>query len=886
MFSMREKLERRKLGGLWYYSLSFTGLILVVLAIFYYFNRSLIWSPDGEDIYFVIMRYSRDYLLNLGSSLLKTGKLVLPQWDFSIGQGNNVLVGFHFNPFFLFALLCPTQYLEYAYGLIALLQLYCTGAAFCLFCRRAGQTDPFSVSLGAIVYTFSGFAFHASYSHIYFVANLMLCLTLILVAAERYLQDGKWGLFVAVITLTMLGGYYYAYMDTLLMTVYLVIRQLCVNGRDLKKSFFQLMRLFLYYLLGFALSLFNFLPAVMNYFICGRSGIQTEGLSLFYSWNTYSDMVASLFSPQFTGNWHQLSFLGIALVALTLVFLRRERETLVVRVSFLVCTAFFLLPLAGKVFNGMGYVTNRWCFGYALCISMVTVYGARDLWKITDRERKAIAAAAAVWMVLSLCITRRYEVLTGVVLMGLTLLAVLPRDKSRYHDAAQRRVAWVTALAAVVHIGIFFLPPFQNEMSRYKEGNRTYTSMLKSAEFAARKIEDDSFYRLEVPATRTNRFALSGENGTSSYWSALPAKMTDYYLNFALSSVRLSYAIWGMDRSTVLTTLSGVKYNLANDSAPLPYGYEPAGEVTSRGRTYQVSRNRFALPLGYTYDKAITSDAFAALNPIQRQQAVLQRAVMDTVPEGLSVQQPELTVQELPIEKTHMKAMSQHEDGNYYTKANGVLTLSFTALPNSETWLYLEGITASNRSDITVTCRDVTRGSILYQQGADHYFPREGIAYNLGCGLKGKCNVHIQFSRSAAYHFTPVLCALPMEDYERDVTALGAEVLEEIKVGTNQVTGRISVTEPRLLVLTIPHIGGWSATVDGQSQPLLDVNTYYMGLMLEPGEHTIRLRYEMPGFRIGTAVSAAAAAGLAVYGLAVSVRRRKRKISKQTEVQL
>lgn len=887
MFGLRERLDRRRLSGLWQYTLMFSALIFVVWGIFYYFDKSYVWTPDGEDIYFVIMTYTRNYIHGIFRTLFHTGKLVLPAWDFSIGQGNNVMVGAHFSPFFLIALICPTRFLEYAYGLMTLSQLYCTGVAFILFARRLGLTEAFPTSLGAIVYAFCGFVFHAGFSHIYFICNMMIYLPLILAAAERYLQDRKWGCFVAIIAITLISGYYYAYMDTLLMTLYLLVRQLCVNGKALKKSFFELMRLFLLYLWGFALSMVIFLPSVMNYFICGRTDTGEGATPLFYSLKTYGQMFSSFAAPQMSGDWSQTSFAGIALIALTVIFLRREQETRVVRWSFGIMTAFFCLPYAGKVFNGFGYVTNRWCFGYALCVAMATAYGAKRLWELNARERKIVIGVAVGWGALSLAVNPRRNVVVGAVLLALTLLAVLAKDRSGDHSRGKARVAAMTALTLTVHTMIFFLPPFQNEINRYKDGGRVVSGLMKTAEMASRGLEDDSFYRIEVAPTRTNRFALAGENGVSSYWSALPAKMTSFYQSFELAAVRLSYAIWGLDSCTALDTLAGVKYVVNQDDTGerTPYGFERTGEVHARSRTYQVYMNRYALPLGYTYDAAMSEEAFLDLNPVERQQAMLQCAVMGQIPEGLEERTPEITAKKLDYTITEMKKVKCEDGRTFKAQAGGTVTISFEPQRDSETYLYLANLVSGRRSDLTVTSGGVSRKTSLYSEGALHYFPREGIAFNLCYQAEGRGECTIQFPAKGTFTFDIEVYALPMEDYRTQATALGQQVLEDIRVGTDVVTGSITVEQPRLLVLTIPHIGGWSASVDGEPTQLLEVNALYMGLMLEEGTHHIRLEYHMPGLNYGAAISGAAALGLVLYAAAAGYRRRRQTTAEEQKTE-
>ena len=95
-------------------------------------------------------------------------------------------------------------------------------------------------------------------------------------------------------------------------------------------------------------------------------------------------------------------------------------------------------------------------------------------------------------------------------------------------------------------------------------------------------------------------------------------------------------------------------------------------------------------------------------------------------------------------------------------------------------------------------------------------------------------------------------------------------------LGTNSLTGEITVSEPKVLVIQIPYSEGWSATVDGQPAELLRANTAFLGLELEPGSHTIELHYRTPGLAAGVFITIAGV--LAFAGVAVFYRRRTVKV--------
>lgn len=212
----------------------------------------MIWVPDGQNLYLTILYYTRDYVVKVVKTLLATGQLVLPQWDFSIGQGSSVLSVFHFNPLFLLAIFTPYRWMEAVYGAVTVLQIPLAGMAFTAYCRSIEKREPLPVLVGAVVYAFSGLVIFTAAKHIYFITFMVIYLPLILAGCERWLRKRKWGLFVGIIFLSMVGGYYYAFINTLLMAVYLLIRELCLYRTQVKRIVTDLLQLVGLYLWGFA----------------------------------------------------------------------------------------------------------------------------------------------------------------------------------------------------------------------------------------------------------------------------------------------------------------------------------------------------------------------------------------------------------------------------------------------------------------------------------------------------------------------------------------------------------------------------------------------------------------------------------------------------------
>ena len=94
-----------------------------------------------------------------------------------------------------------------------------------------------------------------------------------------------------------------------------------------------------------------------------------------------------------------------------------------------------------------------------------------------------------------------------------------------------------------------------------------------------------------------------------------------------------------------------------------------------------------------------------------------------------------------------------------------------------------------------------------------------------------------------------------MDGYAQQLSARGETVLEKAEIGTDEVTGEISLAAPKLLNLAIPYSKGWSAFVDGRKVKLYRSNVMYMALDLDAGRHTVRLTYHTPWLKEGMYIS-------------------------------
>ena len=156
------------------------------------------------------------------------------------------------------------------------------------------------------------------------------------------------------------------------------------------------------------------------------------------------------------------------------------------------------------------------------------------------------------------------------------------------------------------------------------------------------------------------------------------------------------------------------------------------------------------------------------------------------------------------------------------------------------------------------------------------YNDRHDFILNMGYSDDKITSITISFSDIGIYSFDSleVICQ-PMEHYVAQISELRKDVMENVIIGTDSVTGTITLDKLKVLCFSIPYSIGWSAKVDGEETPLYQANTMYMGIPLNAGEHVISLQYATPFLKEGFYVSCASLFLLIIY---VIMSERKKHI--------
>lgn len=875
------------------FSAIFSVLSGVVLLYFRLQGYSTVRVGDGTNQYFPTMHFVGTILKETLSNFISTGHFSFPMVDYRLGMGMDVLTTLNgFMADDLLAAFVPSQQIALLYDVLVAVRMWAMGLFFCIYCRVMGKRRALPVLAGAVTYVFCGYFLMVSIQHVSLTTGFIF-LPLLMTGVERVLRGRHYGVLVAAVALAMFFDFYHCYVDLLLLMVYALLRIFPIlRSKGLSGFLRQGLPLMGAVLCGLGVSAVIFFPICYAYLTSARVSVDSgyQDSMLYYPFSYYTRLIANFFLPDMsTDSYLQTNFLPIALPCIVLLFMRRNRRDAALKTGFLLLVIFTCVPLAGKAFNGFSYVTNRWCYALALAVGLVVVWAFPGLAHMGQKERVTVLSAAVIYAAFVILSGSAKENLSlaGLAMLGLTISALLclPQSKSLQESRfIERALFGVTVCGALTYFVVSYSPNFGNAIGTFAEVPvmKTYEQQAVSA---VNLIEDEDFYRVGQKQMNSNYAALFNFYGVMSYYSLTPEIVTEYYTELEMDTARYTYIMSGLDGRADLNALASVKYFIVDESrcGIVPFGFELYKENEGLdGKTDLIFKNRYALPLGYTYDSIIDRETYDELLPLEKQAVQLSSAVLSETPEGLCSENIGAPLADISFQIVETDGVEIIDNEIRVTKTNATMTLEFCGQPNSETYLSLHGLhyrsggTTSADSVIDVLFDNGSRRLWVLSPSHIAYFPRDGYTVNLGYSQEGLTKCTIKFMGKRVYTYEDIsLTSYSMDSFTEKVARLNEETLCNIQMSPNRVTGNINVSSKKILQLSIPYSSGWSARVDEIPQPLLRSNTLYCALVLEQGEHEIEMTYCTPYLKEGAIVSA-----LSIFGfLAFSVLRRRRAIA-------
>lgn len=876
------------------YSICFLFMTLICFSWIIFTGRSLIWRGDGVQQHFKALVYYGQYLRKIVYTLFSQHRLVIPDWDFYIGEGSDIINTFHYyaigDPIALLSVFVPTRFMHYFYTFACFLRIYLAGISFSALCFGTGQKNRYAVLGGALAYCFCKLALTSAGTHPYFL-NPLIYFPLMILGIEKILQKKEPFLFIVATAISAVSNIYYFYMIAVLTAVYGIIRVVIMYKRDVKQIFKTIVPMGLYAGIGMCIAGAVFVPVLVMLMGDGRLSA-TQPFHLFYPREYYSKLPAILLNAAS----YELH-IGVAVPALLATFLLflRKKEDLLLKVLVIAELLIILFPIGGRILNGFSYMTNRWSFAVELLLSFILVKKWDELLELTFARWKKLGACCAVFAILCFVFEKSRTAATfSVVALLVVSLLLLLKIKSN------KLLIMLVVAGCILNSFWKFSSHGWDAASEDIENSAVWSDWNDNELSLLSDRDAGAYTRITGTGLTRNANIFSNISSTQYYWSMSNPFLGKFRNDLYLREPQV-YFYEGYDDRTSLLGLSAVRYYIANGESCIPYGFSYADEY----KYFTYYENEYALPLGYCYDKGIKKSDWEAYNPVQKQEAQLLAAYVDEDIEGENFESLNIPDYLMPYDPECMSPDITMAPGRITTTAGDASVVLHTKDigPHSEIYVCFEGLefvptpeyalyfgdesvdpnslygkekwdelsdeakakklkknqywNSIQDTSITALAGDARKVINYMRPDMPMSGGRHDFIANLGYMEEGADTVTVSFEKRGIYTFDSLsIYAVPMDDYPQKVSALKSDVLENIELGTDTITGSISLEEQKLLCLAMPYSKGWSAYIDGIKTPVYCLNERYLGISVPLGQHNIEYRYSTPYKKTGFAFSA------------------------------
>lgn len=681
-----------------------------------------------------------------------------------------------------------------------------------------------------------------------------------------YQRTGKSRYFILGIFLSLFSNYYMGFINSIFYGLAaLILTPLRKHG---KEGFItSLIRTYapyaLHYAIGLGLACIGFLPGILSVRESGRMALDPI-IPAFFDRQWFLRLPEQI--------WSDLGYLGFPLITVIILFLlttskdqKTKRKSLLALILF-IC---YFVPYMYSVFNGFSAIQYRWfhilSFSVAFALPNWLTLVIQD--KRINRKHILMVAVAG----LAILYTKqertgipvdKYDI--GVFSFGLASLICL--YVLSFKEWGSRRLLTPLLVVSVAANGVVNVTGFSEEKILNKLGaaNLTdeYFQQYSLDNLEERRVFSDlmprkeEFYRTQyITDHRLNHSMLYGYYGTSAYNSVSKENINSFIkTDFNVlqrnplrnSNVVVAYSLF--DQRWALETGLGIRYQvLAKDSEP-PFDYQIVQETPH----YFVYEHNAPVGLDMWYTQTILASEWQKLNPAQRDALFLNTLmVADKQAKTVDGAWQNYLPEEIPVIPDQVKYENMSYKNEILTvKENGALTIPIPEKNRAGEFLVYFDLAPIEDREVPINVngkQTLKRDSrYIYNYGNESYVFR----------VSGQANQIELRLPAGTYQFSSMqIFWNSYEEFKKQTEERQIYNLENLAIDANKVSGNISVGEKGILFLSIPYSKGWNLKVNGEEQPIQEVQSSFVGIPLEEGDYEIALAYITPGFYMGFWIS-------------------------------
>ncbi len=623
------------------------ALVLLIFKSFLFGDKTYLFNGiacDTYDLFYPRIYHITDYIAKNG----------LPKWSFNAGMGQSLFPLCLSDPFNLILYLAGKDHVLFGLAIKEVVKIILGGLVFYQYLKLL-QLSNFTALFGSLAFAFCGYMLVGSFWYIFSAEAFMAAF--LLMAFEQFFVKGKWYLFPISIMLILCSQPFNLLPYSIFLFSYILLRLFQTNGFKISKIlgvFAQLMGLGVVGMLLAAPLLFENLNQLLE--SPRGSGIATNSLALssipVFRIADKLQLLSSGFrlvsnnlmgaGSNFNG-WHNylespLFFCGLPCLLLLPQAIAMQGNRL--RIFFIGFILIWLLPTVFPYFRHAFWLfTGDYYRAYSFVISLIILFfslTAIEQILIGSRLNKVVLFITSGLLLLFLYypystsdLTRKFPdrpllnsnvlFIVTVLLLAYTIILILVNNlrwrmyaKNLFLFVFIFEIGWSSCVSVNNMDAIS-----ANQLAQKEEGYNDYS--VEALDFI--KKQDSSFYRIDKTFYFTekrwfhfNDGMIQDYKGTTSYYSFNQMYYVLYLQLYGIADRTIedeSRWTYGLGNRSVLESLNQVKYIVYK---PGPKKFRKVfGDSVRQFNDITVYKNRYTLPMGFTYRYFIKESAFMTL---------------------------------------------------------------------------------------------------------------------------------------------------------------------------------------------------------------------------------------------------------------------------------
>ena len=872
--------------------------IALAIAGLYPFGNGQIMAHDGWHQYYPFFRAFREKLLS-GGSLQYT-------WDVGAGTGYTSLLAYYLaSPLNLLSLLVPAAYLRELFAFLTVLKLGLAGLFFGVYLKIVYRKNDIAIPCFATLYAFCAWA--CGYYWNLMWLDVFALLPLLVAGTVSLLREGKFRLYVCALALSLWCNYYLAYFSCIFVLLcFIGFCICCPNG--FKGFCRRFLRIGICTLLAFGIAAVLLLPTMLAMqttysatakevrwlslnMVTGASGVISESRGLWETLKTETfpgvlsalrkTLVQLLPPPDITKMSGQpnlycgfsVLILGIYYFCCRKIKLREKLYNLFLLVFFLLSFIFRILDYAWHGFHFPNMLPYRFSFLFSFVL-LGMAYRAYQQMRSFKKWYLCLIVPIAVLFAVNLIgmegVGKLKWLLTAMVLAGMLLYFLLYSRKGKRRTLATLLLLTIFVCEAVLSFACGVNKVGVTTRTSYPKEAANVQALLEYAD--ERDAQSGTlFSRTETTNTQSlNDGALNGYHGASIFTSSANVNFNRFSRALGLSSWPGSNRYAYYEGTPFANMMLGMKYLIDRDGQHRNRSYNTL--LASAGEVKLLENNAY-IGLGFMAKETLGD-------------FVRKENVTDPIGEQTELFRLATGLDGELLTEISYDSLVETEDCSLNAKSGQSGQFSFNAKDATEkeqiSVVYIvpqDGLyCATSRNSETETVSVYLNDTFLLSRNI-----KARSLFSLG-DLKAGDELRFTYTAEAGEEGTIHLNAARMDSdlFDAGFAKIADEPWVLTEFSDTYLCGTVTAKQDGLFYTSVPYEPGWTAYVDGRQVALAEgydplskdvkLTDAVISFPLTAGEHTIELRYEAPGLKVGAMISTVS---LLIFVLLLVVRRKK-----------